>query len=118
MAQKPLTIGASPETVKWGFFDARTPPIAEIASGEEVVLETLSGELTDIPELPGFDVLPEHRSTLLAAERGAGPHIVTGPVAVSGKKAEGALGDLREDTRQAGGQHGAEHQEASGKDAA
>ena len=86
MAQKPLTIGASPETVKWGFFDARTPPIAEIASGEEVVLETLSGELTDIPELPGFDVLPEHRSTLLAAERGVGPHIVTGPVAVSGAR--------------------------------
>ena len=42
----------------------------------------MSGELSDIPDIPGFEVLPEHRSTLLAAERGEGPHIVTGPVAV------------------------------------
>jgi acetamidase/formamidase len=97
MARRPLRIKASSDTVKWGFFDARTPPVAEITSGEEVILDTLSGELTDIPDLLGFDVLPEHRSTLLTAERGAGPHIVTGPVAVSGARSGDVLAvEIRE----------------------
>lgn len=88
---EPLRIRARPETVKWGFFDARTPPVVEIASGSEIILETLSGELGDIPHRPGFDVLPEHEATLRAAERGEGPHITTGPVAVQGAKAGDVL---------------------------
>ncbi len=35
-------IVASPETVRWGSFDAGYPPLITVASGDTVVLECLS----------------------------------------------------------------------------
>ena len=78
------TVAATPETVKHGFFDAGLKPVIRIASGDTVVLETLSGEIPDLPEDPGFNILPEHRAVAERAERGPGPHFLTGPVHVEG----------------------------------
>ena len=36
-------VPASPETVRWGLFDANFPPVIEIDSGDTVVLECVSG---------------------------------------------------------------------------
>jgi len=36
-------IPATPETVRWGVFDAAIPPVITIASGDTVVLECVSG---------------------------------------------------------------------------
>jgi acetamidase/formamidase len=81
-----MKIAATPETVKWGFFDAATPPVAEVASGTEIVVDTISGEPWDLPDDPQFEILAEHREVLAKAERGPGPHHVTGPIAVKGAK--------------------------------
>lgn len=82
MTDKPLKIDATPETVKWGFFDAATEPVAEVEAGAEIIVDTISGEPQDLPDDPRFTVLPEHRAILAGAERGPGPHLLTGPVAV------------------------------------
>jgi acetamidase/formamidase len=58
-------IPASPETVRWGVFDAAIPPLLTVASGDTVILECVSGSPETLPP------------------RGSG-NIITGPVAVAG----------------------------------
>lgn len=74
----------SPETAHWGYFDARLAPRLEIASGDTVTIDTVSGAPDTVPA-SGYRVLPELRA-IHAAEKGIpfGPHILTGPVAVTG----------------------------------
>jgi acetamidase/formamidase len=79
-----VSVAATPESVKHGFFDATVQPVASIASGDTVVLETLSGEIPDLPEDDRLNILPEHRDVAERAERGPGPHFLTGPVRVEG----------------------------------
>src|SRR5689334_2502398 len=81
-----LTVAATPQSVKWGFFDATAPPVITVASGTEVLVETVSGEPNCLPTEPAFEILPENRSILDAAERGAGPHLLTGPIRVEGAR--------------------------------
>ncbi|MEP5728535.1 MAG: acetamidase/formamidase family protein [Sulfitobacter sp.] len=80
-----MIINASPETCHWGYFDAARRPIAEIDSGSEVTIHTVSGTQHVLPG-DGFYVPPE-----LLAIHAAGPpimpgHILTGPVAVKGAR--------------------------------
>ncbi len=78
-------VAATPETCRWGMFDASYPPVVTIESGDTVVLECVSGgpETLPPPEL-GLKVpqalLDIHASSLPRA----GGHIITGPVAVAG----------------------------------
>ena len=37
-------LAATPETVRWGMFDASFPPVLEVASGDRVTIHTVSGE--------------------------------------------------------------------------
>jgi acetamidase/formamidase len=78
------TIAAKPETVKHGFFDAAIPAVLTVASGDTVILDTLSGEPADLPDDARLSILPEHRAVLEKSERGPGPHLLTGPVHVEG----------------------------------
>jgi len=77
----------APDTVHWGFFDARLAPLTTIASGERVTISTVSGGPDQLPP-PPFKVPPallaihEHASRVPAS----GPHICTGPIAVAGAK--------------------------------
>jgi acetamidase/formamidase len=74
---------ATPETVKLGFWDGSLPPVLTIAPGDTVTIDTLSGELPDLPDpSSGFEILPEHQDVLQASEHGAGPHLLTGPIAI------------------------------------
>tara|TARA_B100000989_G_scaffold262877_1_gene214519 strand:- start:190 stop:1131 length:942 start_codon:yes stop_codon:yes gene_type:complete len=75
-----------PENLFWGYFDAKTPPVLKVNSGDEVVMNCLPACLPS--DLPPDDhgVLDDH---VLAMEkhlsnRGAGPHMLTGPVFVEG----------------------------------
>ncbi len=86
-----LKIAANPKSVKWGFFDAATPPIVEVEPGTEIVVDTVSGEPWDLPADPQFEILAEHRAILDGAERGPGPHPVTGPIAVKGAGVDSVL---------------------------
>lgn len=75
----------SPKTVHFGFFDATLPPVLEIESGEELMIDTMSAHPYDpVPAewLPtNVHEIYEH------APRGPGPHILSGPIAVKGIKA-------------------------------
>ena len=81
-----IKVTATPQTVKWGFFDPSTPWITSIPSGSEVLIDTISGEPPYLPNDDAFEILPEHRPILEAAERGPGPHFLTGPIHVEGAK--------------------------------
>jgi acetamidase/formamidase len=77
-------VPATPQSVKWGFFDATSAPVATVRSGAEVVIETVSGEPQLLPTDPAYEILPEHRPILDGCERGNGPHQLTGPIYVEG----------------------------------
>jgi acetamidase/formamidase len=79
-----VKVAATPQTAKLGFFDSKTPAVIRVASGREVVIETVSGDTPSLPTEPGFEILPEHRTIIEGAERGPGPHFLTGPVYVEG----------------------------------
>jgi acetamidase/formamidase len=75
-----------PEHLFWGYFDATTPAVLTIDSGDEVTLDCLPAcTLEDLP--PGqAKVLPDHLAALAAhaGKMGPGPHFMTGPVHVRG----------------------------------
>ncbi|MEM1345801.1 MAG: acetamidase/formamidase family protein [Pseudomonadota bacterium] len=75
-----------PEHTFWGYFDAKTPAVLTVASGDEVVLDCLPACVhADLPP-GGKGVIPAHVTAMDAhlADKGAGPHMVTGPVYVEG----------------------------------
>jgi acetamidase/formamidase len=76
----------SPRNLFWGYFDAATPAVLEIDSGDEVILDCLPAcTAKDLPP-DGAGVLPGHREALAAKapDRGATSHFMTGPVFVRG----------------------------------
>ena len=75
---------ASPETCHWGFFDAALKPVLNVASGDTVTIDSVSGGPDILPEDGRFDILPEHPAIHRAIEPRLGAHILTGPIAVEG----------------------------------
>ncbi len=78
---------AAPDTVHWGFFDARLAPQLAIDSGQRVTISTVSGgtEMMPKPPLripPALTVIQEKVTRKMVPG-----HICTGPVAVNGAKA-------------------------------
>jgi acetamidase/formamidase len=72
------------DTVHIGFHDAALAPVLTVESGEEVLVSAVSAD-------PNHDVpaewLPAQIKDIHArAQRGTGPHILTGPIAVSGAR--------------------------------
>ena len=64
----------------------RRPRSSELLRAPRFVIETVSGDTPSLPTEPGFEILPEHRSIIEGAERGPGPHFLTGPVYVEGAR--------------------------------
>lgn len=84
---------ASPETVRWGTFDAAYPPLLTVQSGDTVVLQCVSGAPEVMPPAgSGLAIPPELAAIHRANIPRAGGHILTGPVAVAGA----APGDMLE----------------------
>jgi acetamidase/formamidase len=75
---------ATPATVHWGFFDPRLEPTLTVASGDLVAIEALTHHAGDAPDLlmdTGIvDVFDQ------VQDRGPGPHVLTGPIAVAGAR--------------------------------
>ena len=74
---------ASAENTHWGFFDAALSPVLRVSSGDRVTVHCVSGEPEDMPPDPSW-ILPELREIHRRCGRGAGPHILTGPIWVNG----------------------------------
>ena len=83
------------KTVTWGYFDARTPPVLRVQSGDTVDIESLVAAPPALLELAGVrrdqiqPALLEIDRTV--TDRGDVPHILTGPVYVEGAEPGDAL---------------------------
>jgi len=78
----------TPKTVAWGYYDASTPPVLRIKSGDIVEVQTL---ITSSPtRLEGAGVKPADVEQSLrdiykeVTNKGPGGHILTGPIFVEG----------------------------------
>lgn len=80
---------ARPENVHWGYFDRDLPPRVRIESGDVVRIETVTSHGAVYPE--GFFDEATRRIYEEVTDRGPGPHILTGPVAVAGAEPGDAL---------------------------
>jgi acetamidase/formamidase len=91
-AQQPDTatyqLKPTPKTVAWGYYDASTPPVLRIKSGDTVEVQTL---ITSSPtRLEGAGVKPADVEQSLrdiykeVTNKGPGGHILTGPIFVEG----------------------------------
>ena len=78
-----MIIEAGLKTCHWGYFDASLDPVATVASGSEVTMNSVSGGKAMLPG-EGFHVPPELLALQAAGEPKAPGHILTGPVAVDG----------------------------------
>lgn len=80
-----MILNSSPETCHWGYFDAAHAAVTEIASGEEITINTVSGAPAVVPK-EGFHVPPELYDIHAAGPPPMPGHILTGPVAVTGAR--------------------------------
>src|SRR5713226_5624537 len=96
IAQAQHTLKPTPKTVAWGYYDAKTPPVLRVKSGDTVEIQTL---ITSSPErLEKAGVPPQQVEQSLrdiydqVKEKGPGGHILTGPIYVEGAE----IGDVLE----------------------
>src|SRR2546425_12425772 len=79
---------STPKTVVWGYYDAATPPVLRVRSGDTVEIRTsmiASPEMLENAGLPSNQIEPSLRDIYRdVKDRGPGPHILTGPVYVEG----------------------------------
>jgi acetamidase/formamidase len=87
-AQQTLQLKPTPKTVAWGYYDASTPPVMRIKSGDTVEIQTL---ITSSPtRLEGAGVKPADVEQSLrdiykeVTNKGPGGHILTGPIFIEG----------------------------------
>lgn len=85
------TIKPTPQTVHWGYFDAKQAPIATIAPGETVIMTSVSGTRDHLPTDASMTPRPELLDIIDKVTPDLGPHILTGPVAVRGAEPGDAL---------------------------
>ena len=81
-------IKTGPDTVQWGYFDRSRPPIIHIDSGDIIEVET---PLDSAKALESFGAPPElitatsrELEGVPQKDRGPGPNILVGPIAVDG----------------------------------
>jgi acetamidase/formamidase len=77
-------LAATPESVHWGYFDNSLTPALTIESGDIVRVEAITHHAGDAPDLLMDDAI----ATIFeqVTERGPGPHLLTGPIAVAGAR--------------------------------
>lgn len=72
------------DTVHFGFHDGALAPVLTIDSGEEILINTVSADPTH--DVPAGWLPPQIHDIFARAPRAAGPHILTGPIAIRGAK--------------------------------
>lgn len=75
---------ATPDTVHWGYFDPALPPVLTVDSGDLVQIEAVTHHAGDAPDLL-MDAGIE-RIYAQVEDRGPGPHVLTGPIAIAGAR--------------------------------
>jgi acetamidase/formamidase len=81
-------LAATAKTVVFGYFDASTPPVLRMRSGETVEIRSSMIASAEALEAAGVDrseIDPELRAIYREVrDRGPGPHILTGPIFIEG----------------------------------
>jgi acetamidase/formamidase len=75
---------ATPQTVHWGYFDRALAPVLTVTSGDLVQIEAITHHAGDAPDLM-MDASIEHIFEQVK-DRGPGPHLLTGPIALAGAR--------------------------------
>jgi len=95
-SQATHTLKPTPKTIAWGYYDASTPPVLRVKSGDIVEIQTL---ITSSPKrLEGAGVRADQVEQSLrdiydqVKEKGPGGHILTGPIYIE----EAQPGDVLE----------------------
>lgn len=77
-------LAATADSVHWGYFDPRLAPVLTVASGDLVAIEALTHHAGDAPDLLMDDAIAAVFDRV--QDRGPGPHLLTGPIAVAGAR--------------------------------
>ncbi len=95
-AQETYALKPTPKTIAWGYYDAKTPPVLRVKSGDTVEIQTL---ITSSPKrLEDAGVPPDQVEQSLrditdqVKDKGPGGHILTGPIYIEGAE----IGDVLE----------------------
>jgi acetamidase/formamidase len=94
--QATYSLKATPKTIAWGYYDASTPPVLRVRSGDTVEIQTLFGgvspEQLEAAGLPPDQVQRSLRDIYKeVTNKGPGGHILTGPIYVEEAKPGDAL---------------------------
>jgi acetamidase/formamidase len=73
---------AAAATCHWGFFDAALKPVLTVKGGDEVTIDSISGDTYQLPDPKRFHIPPEMHDVHANSERSLPGHILTGPVAI------------------------------------
>ncbi len=78
-------LASTPDTIRFGMFDAAFDPVLTIASGDSVTFECVSGGVEVMPPPGSPHAVPPALQAIHASDPPRiGPHILTGPVAIVG----------------------------------
>lgn len=77
-------LAATPDTVHWGYFDNAMRPAVTIEPGDLVRVEAITHHAGDAPDLLMDDPIRAIYDQVV--DRRPGPHLLTGPIAVSGAR--------------------------------
>ena len=98
-----VSLGSTPETVVWGYFSARVPPVLRIKSGTTVRIDTMShqGLVANVDPVTFFgrggikpeEVLKDAQEIYAKVPhpKGLGVHVLTGPIYIEGAEPGDAL---------------------------
>ena len=78
-------LASTPETIRFGMFDAAFDPVLTVVSGDSVTFECVSGGVEVMPGPDSGLVIPPALQAIHDSKpERIGPHILTGPVAIAG----------------------------------
>lgn len=82
----------SDETMHWGFLDGALEPALTIGPGDTVAIHSVTGGPEFFPDASfPATVLDDHRRVLQTLDRGVGPHVLSGPIKITGAEPGDAL---------------------------
>ena len=86
LARAQHVVRVTPSTVEWGYFAADAKPVLTVKSGEVVTMDTICAipELEEMGAATDDPIRELKQISALIKDKGPGPHVLTGPVAIEG----------------------------------
>jgi len=80
------TLHVTPSTVQWGYFASDGKPVLTVKPGETVTVDTICAidELEQLGAAPDDPIRELKEINANVKEKGPGPHVLTGPIAIAG----------------------------------